>query len=107
MKKSLIALGVVSLSAAVLQAQRPWQQIAVPSLSEAAAHFKTPPHEYGAIQPFANRNGADARERMVADFDRLAANGMFIVNLSPGRGERTADMSIQPECRPAALPLRS
>ncbi|MGD1068867.1 MAG: glycosyl hydrolase [Bryobacteraceae bacterium] len=67
-------------------AQRPWQQITAPSLREVAANFKTPPHEYGAIQPFASWNGADARERMVADLDRLAANGIFIVNMSPGRG---------------------
>jgi len=87
MKRSLIALAVVSLWASVLHAQRHWQQVTVPSLIEAAANFKTPPHEYGAIQPFASWNGPDARQRMVADFDRLAANGIFIVNLSPGRGE--------------------
>jgi hypothetical protein len=73
--------------AAAVFAQRPWQQVTVPPLREVAANFKTPPREYGAIQPFASWNGPDARERMAADFDRLAANGMFIVNLAPGRGE--------------------
>src|ERR1035438_8631161 len=71
-------------------AQRPWQQITVPSLRDVASNFKTPPHEYGAIQPFASWNGTDpkeVRERIVRDFDRLAANGIFVVNLSPGRGE--------------------
>ena len=71
-------------------AQRPWQQVTVPSIRDAAANFKTPPHEYGAIQPFASWNGpdpAEVRQRIVRDFDRLAANGIFIVNLSPGRGE--------------------
>jgi hypothetical protein len=71
-------------------AQRPWQQVTVPSVRDVAANFKTPPHEYGAIQPFASWNGADpkeVRERIVRDFDRLAANGIFVVNLSPGRGE--------------------
>jgi|HubBroStandDraft_1064217.scaffolds.fasta_scaffold419220_1 hypothetical protein len=76
-----------SLVVSPLLAQRPWQQITVPSLSEVAANFKTPPREYGAIQPFANWNGPDGKARRAADFDRLAANGMFIVNLSPGRGE--------------------
>ena len=32
-----------------LAAQRPWQQITVPSVREAAANFRTPPREYGAI----------------------------------------------------------
>ena len=71
-------------------AQRPWQQVTVPSLRDAAANFKAPPHEYGAIQPFASWNGpdpAEVRQRIVRDFDRLAANGIFVVNLSPGRGE--------------------
>ena len=90
MKKVLIALAMVPLLAAVLPAQRPWQQITAPSLSEVAANFKAPPHEYGAIQPFMSWNGPDAKDRMariVQDLDRLAANGVFMVNVSPGRGE--------------------
>jgi hypothetical protein len=86
--KRIFAL--IPLLAAALSAQRPWQQITVPSLSEVAANFKAPPHEYGAIQPFASWNGPDpkeVRERIVRDFDQLAANGVFVVNLSPGRGE--------------------
>ena len=78
------------LAAVALLAQRPWQEITVPTVREAAASFKLPPHEYGAIQPFASWNGPDqneVRQRIVRDFGRLAANGMFIVNLSPGRGE--------------------
>ena len=90
MKRTLTTLAMVPLLAAVLPAQRPWQQITVPSLREAAANFKAPPHEYGAIQPFATWNGPDAGERMariVQDLDRLSANGVFVVNMSPGRGE--------------------
>ena len=90
MKRISILLAVLALLAAALPAQRPWQQITVPSLREAAANFKTPPHEYGAIQPFMSWNGPDAKERMariVQDLDRLSANGVFIVNMSPGRGE--------------------
>ena len=83
-------LALFVLLASALPAQRPWQQITVPSLREVAANFKAPPHEYGAIQPFASWNGADPKEvraKIVRDFDRLAANGIFVVNLSPGRGE--------------------
>ena len=84
------ALALIPFLAFVLLAQRPWQQITVPPLREVAANFKAPPHEYGAIQPFASWNGPDAserRERIVQDLDRLAANGVFVVNMSPGRGE--------------------
>ena len=90
MKKVSSTLAIVPLLAAVLPAQRPWQRITVPSIREAAANFKAPPREYGAIQPFASWNGPDASERMariVQDLDRLAANGVFVVNVSPGRGE--------------------
>ena len=81
---------VLMFFSVTLLAQRPWQQVTVPSVREAAANFKSPPHEYGAIQPFASWNGPDATERMariVQDLDRLAANGIFVVNVSPGRGE--------------------
>src|ERR1039458_5432460 len=90
MKRIWNVIVPAAVLAAVLPAQRPWQQITVPSLREVAANFKAPPHEYGAIQPFASWNGADPKEvraRIVRDFDRLAANGIFVVNLSPGRSE--------------------
>ena len=89
MKKVLSTLAIVPLLAAVLPAQRPWQQITVPSVRDVAANFKAPPHEYGAIQPFMSWNGPDAKERMariVEDLDRLSASGVFMVNVSPGRG---------------------
>ena len=89
MKKVLSTLALIPLLAAVLPAQRPWQQITVPSVRDVAANFKAPPHEYGAIQPFTSWNGPDANERkarIVQDLDRLSANGIFIVNVSPGRG---------------------
>jgi hypothetical protein len=44
--KKVLLLPVMAL---VLQAQRPWQQMTMPSVGEAAAHFHTPPREYGAI----------------------------------------------------------
>jgi len=39
----------LAVCAAGLLAQRPWQQISLPSVNEAAANFRTPPREYGAI----------------------------------------------------------
>src|ERR1035437_9187899 len=97
MKKVLSTLALVPLLAAVLPAQRPWQQITVPSVRDAAANFKAPPREYGAIQPFLSWNGGDANQRkarIVQDLDRLSANGVFVVNVSPGRGE---PMYLTPE----------
>ena len=70
------------------QQDRPWQQVTVPSTREAAANFKAPPREYGAIQPFQSWNGkdpAEVRQRISRDLDRLSASGVFIINLSPGR----------------------
>jgi hypothetical protein len=89
MKKVLSTLAIIPLLAAVLPAQRPWQQVTVPSVRDVAANFREPPHYYGAIQPFMGWNGPDANERkarIVQDLDRLAANGVFMVNMSPGRG---------------------
>jgi hypothetical protein len=87
---SLAKVFVFVLFSFAAMAQRPWQQITVPSVRETAANFKAPPREYGAIQPFLSWNGSDpkeVRERIVRDLDRLAANGIFVINLSPGRGE--------------------
>jgi hypothetical protein len=89
MKKVLSTLALIPLLAAVLPAQRPWQQVTVPSVRDVAANFREPPHYYGAIQPFMGWNGPDANERkarIVEDLDRLAASGVFMVNMSPGRG---------------------
>ncbi len=85
---SLLYPVLATLSLGQSQVQRPWQELTDPTISEAAANFKSPPHEYGAILPFASWNGANpavVRANIVRDFDRLSANGMFIVNLSPGR----------------------
>jgi hypothetical protein len=86
-------LALVPLLAGTLWAQRPWQQIVVPPLREVAANFKTPPREYGAIQPWIGWNGPHARESIVQDFDRMAANGIFVANISVARGGDPAYLS--------------
>jgi hypothetical protein len=86
-------LVLVPLMAGTLMAQRPWQQIAVPPVGDVAANFKTPPREYGAIQPWIGWNGPHARESIVQDFDRLAANGIFVANVSVARGGDPAYLS--------------
>jgi hypothetical protein len=98
--KTILRILLFPSLAPVLLAQRPWQEITVPTVAEAAANFKAPPHEYGAIQPFTSWNGADqteVRQRIVADLDRMAANGMFIFNLSPGRRSPGEGKYLSPE----------
>ncbi len=101
LKVCIVSLLVPTSTPPLLFAQQgcPWQQVVVPSPREAAANFKTPPREYGAIQPFQSWNGANAgqrlpgipydasevRRRISRDLDRLSASGIFIINLSPGR----------------------
>ena len=89
LKTAPFALIVFPLLAAVAAAQQPWQKLTDPSVAEAAENFRTPPREYGAIQPFLGWTGPDAAERkarIVRDLDRLAANGFYVFNLAPGNG---------------------
>jgi hypothetical protein len=75
-------------------AQRPWQQITVPPVREAAANFKTPPREYGAIRWLTN-GGEITRARIVSDLDQCLANGVFVVNI--GWGSRLKPKYLSPE----------
>ena len=98
--KTALRLSLLPLLGVISLAQRPWQQVTVPSTSEVAANFKAPPREYGAIQPFQSWNGADPQEvrgRIVRDLDRLSANGIFIINLSPGRRSPGEGKYLSPE----------
>jgi hypothetical protein len=90
--KTTLAILLFPFLATVLQAQapaqRPWQEITVPTVGQAAANFKAPPHEYGAISPFTGWDGPDPvalKQRITADLDRMSANGMFVFNLASGR----------------------
>jgi hypothetical protein len=52
-------------------------------LQSAAARIRRHP----AVCQLERPRPQEVRARIVRDFDRLAANGIFVVNLSPGRGE--------------------
>jgi hypothetical protein len=84
MSKTCLRLALLPLLAAALLAQRPWQQITVPPLSEAAANFKTPPREYGAIV-WLTHGGELTRARIISELDECQANGVFVVNFGWGR----------------------
>jgi hypothetical protein len=83
--KTAFKILAAATCAAGLPAQRPWQQITVPSVSEAAANFRTPPREYGAIH-WAIWGDQLTQARIVQEFDQLVANGVYVVNLGPARG---------------------
>ena len=89
-----LRLAVVSLWASALLAQGPWQRITVPPVREAAANFKTPPREYGAIRWLTN-GGEITQARIVAELDEALANGVFVVNL--GWGSRLKPKYLSPE----------
>jgi len=59
-------------------AQSPWQQVTVPSASEAAKGFVNPPAEYGAIH-WAIWGGQQTSERIVADIKQIHANGELYI----------------------------
>jgi hypothetical protein len=89
-KVCLVSLFAPMMFASMMFAQdsRPWQQVTVPSTAEVAANLKAPPREYGAMQQFQSWNGADqadVRRRISFDLDQMVANGIFMINLSPGR----------------------
>ena len=78
----------VAKAQAQAQSPRPWQQVTPASTAEVAANLKSPPREYGAMQQFQSWNGTDpaaVRARISSDLDAMEANGIFIINLSPGR----------------------
>ena len=66
-------------------AQSPWQQVTVPSASEAAKGFVNPPAEYGAIH-WAIWGGQQTSERIVADIKQIHANGGTVYMINNSRG---------------------
>lgn len=77
---------IMSLALPVwLIAQRPWQEMTLPSVKEVAANFNTPPREYGAIH-WAIWGGELTRERIQREFEALDRSGIHVVNFGPARG---------------------
>jgi hypothetical protein len=83
--RSLVRFAILFLVSFAAMAPRPWQQMTLPTVREAAANFRTPPREYGAIH-WAIWGGELTRERIVQEFDSLVANGVYVVNFGPARG---------------------
>ena len=66
-------------------ALRPWQQVTVPTVAEAAAAFPTPPREYGAIH-WAIWGGQQSKEKILGDIEHMQANGTFVIMIDNSRG---------------------
>ena len=84
----LVAASVVSAHAAdgpVSGASPAWQTITLPTVAEAAAAFPTPPREYGTIH-WAIWGGPQSKEKVLADIERLYANGTYVVMIDNSGG---------------------
>lgn len=82
-------LASLLLAAALAHAQpagdRPWQRITLPTVAEAAAAFPQPPREYGTIH-WAIWGGQQTKEHILADIERIQANGTYVVMIDNSRG---------------------
>ena len=84
------ALALVAV--APLHAVQPWRQVTVPTVAEAAASFPNPPSEYGAIH-WAIWGGQQTKERIIADIDRIHANGGGVYMINNSRGVKPTYLS--------------
>src|SRR5436853_638244 len=77
-----LVLGLFPLAATAAQ---PWHEVTVPTVAEAAASFPKPPMDYRAIH-WAIWGGQQTKERILADIERLEANGAgsYMINNSRG-----------------------
>ena len=88
---SIVVAGCVVAALALvvvapLHAAQPWRRVVMPTVAEAAASFAQPPTEYGAIH-WAIWGGQQNKERIIADIDRVHANGggVYMINNSQRR----------------------
>jgi hypothetical protein len=68
-----------------LHAAQPWREVTVPTVAEAAASFARPPSDYGAIH-WAIWGGPQSKARIIADIDRIHANGGGVYMINNSRG---------------------
>src|ERR1700690_1284480 len=92
--KRLLQCAVLGMFPLVANAAQPWQEVTMPTVAEAAATFPNPPKEYGAIH-WAIWGGPQTKEKVMADIDRIAANGggVYMINNS----QRGAPKYLSPE----------
>lgn len=80
--KKLLSPALLLFLPWLLSAAQPWQEIALPTVAEAAAAFPAPPKEYGAIHWATGF--PQTKERIVADIQNVAANGGTVYMINAG-----------------------
>jgi hypothetical protein len=83
--KNLSRLFLLSCLTLPLHAAQPWQEITVPTVAEAAVLFTNPPAPYSAIH-WAIWGGPQNKGRIIADIDKIAANGGGVYMINNSRG---------------------
>ncbi len=83
-KTSLLGALLACLPLA-LGAAEYWQEITMPTVAQAATAFPKPPREYGTIH-WAIWGGLQTKEKVLADIERIEANGTYIVMIDNSRG---------------------
>ena len=79
----LLCLFILVLLSSPAAAQKPWQQITVPAVREAADTFTNPPMEYRAVN-WAIWGGPQNKENIISDINNINARGggVYMINNS-------------------------
>jgi alpha-L-rhamnosidase len=78
-------LAVLALTAGALSAQQPWQHLQMPRIADVAAHFESPPPEYGP-EPYYGFGGPMNLAVITRDLDTIKALGYTAVTVQAGFG---------------------
>jgi uncharacterized membrane protein YgcG len=87
-----VVLAFALIVTAPLRADQPWRQVVIPTMAEAAASFARLPAEYAAIH-WAIWGGQQSKTRIVAEIDRVHANGGGVYMINNSRGVKPAYLS--------------
>ena len=78
-------LALLAFAAGALFAQQPWQHLQMPRVADVAAHFESPPPEYGP-EPYYGFGGAMDLAVITRDLDTIKALGYTAVTVQAGFG---------------------
>lgn len=85
LRPAALLVSSLALAAGAVAADRPWQQLAMPSAAEVAADFLAPPPEYG-LTVWWGWDGAVTAEVINRDLDAFRARGVRVVTIEAGYG---------------------
>jgi alpha-L-rhamnosidase len=80
-----LVVSSLALAAGLVAADRPWQQLTMPSVAEVAANFIAPPPEYG-LTVWWGWDGLVTAEVINRDLDVFRAKGIRVVTIEAGYG---------------------